>query len=271
MTDQKEPRKQVRLSTLKKMHENGEPIVMLTCYDASFAHLLDEAGVDMLLVGDSLGMTVQGNSTTIPVSVEDMEYHTRCVAKGNKTAFILTDLPFGSYQVNEEEGMANCIRLIKAGANMVKLEGGEEICPLVRRLTAAGVPVCGHIGFTPQSINTIGGFFVQGKSDSGKEKLKREALALQEAGAAMVLFEMVPADIAAEVTQLLHVPTIGIGAGPGTSGQVLVLQDILNIYAGRKPKFSKNFMEGAGSIQGAVENYVKAVKSKDFPTQSHSF
>ncbi len=256
MTDQKELRKQVRLSTLKKMHENGEPIVMLTCYDASFAHLLDEAGVDMLLVGDSLGMTVQGNSTTIPVSVEDMEYHTRCVAKGNKTAFILTDLPFGSYQVNDEEGMANCIRLIKAGANMVKLEGGEEICPLVRRLTTAGVPVCGHIGFTPQSINTIGGFFVQGKSDSGKEKLKREALALQEAGAAMVLFEMVPADIAAE---------------PGTSGQVLVLQDILNIYAGRKPKFSKNFMEGAGSIQGAVENYVKAVKSKDFPTQSHSF
>ncbi len=256
MTDQKEPRKQVRLSTLKKMHENGEPIVMLTCYDASFAHLLDEAGVDMLLVGDSLGMTVQGNSTTIPVSVEDMEYHTRCVAKGNKTAFILTDLPFGSYQVNDEEGMANCIRLIKAGANMVKLEGGEEICPLVRRLTAAGVPVCGHIGFTPQSINTIGGFFVQGKSDSGKEKLKREALALQEAGAAMVLFEMVPADIA---------------AGSGTSGQVLVLQDILNIYAGRKPKFSKNFMEGADSIQGAVENYVKAVKSKDFPTQSHSF
>ena len=271
MTDQKEPRKQVRLSTLKKMHENGEPIVMLTCYDASFAHLLDEAGVDMLLVGDSLGMTVQGNSTTIPVSVEDMEYHTRCVAKGNKTAFILTDLPFGSYQVNDEEGMANCIRLIKAGANMVKLEGGEEICPLVRRLTAAGVPVCGHIGFTPQSINTIGGFFVQGKSDSGKEKLKREALALQEAGAAMVLFEMVPADIAAQVTLLLHVPTIGIGAGSGTSGQVLVLQDILNIYAGRKPKFSKNFMEGADSIQGAVENYVKAVKSKDFPTQSHSF
>ena len=154
---------------------------------------------------------------------------------------------------------------------MVKLEGGEEICPLVRRLALAGVPVCGHIGFTPQSINTIGGFFVQGKTDSGKEKLKREALALQEAGASMVLFEMVPADIAAEVTELLHVPTIGIGAGPGTSGQVLVLQDILNIYAGRKPKFSKNFMSGASSIQEAVENYVKAVKTKEFPTQSHSF
>lgn len=271
MTEQKEPRKQVRLSTLKKMHESGEPIVMLTCYDASFAHLLDEAGVDMLLVGDSLGMTVQGNSTTIPVSIEDMEYHTRCVARGNKTAFILTDLPFGSYQVTDDEGIANCIKLIKAGANMVKLEGGEEICPLVRRLALAGVPVCGHIGFTPQSINTIGGFFVQGKTDSGKEKLKREALALQEAGASMVLFEMVPADIAAEVTELLHVPTIGIGAGPGTSGQVLVLQDILNIYAGRKPKFSKNFMSGASSIQEAVENYVKAVKTKEFPTQSHSF
>lgn len=271
MLEQKEMRKPVRLSTLNKMYENGEPIVMLTCYDASFAHLLDEAGVDMLLVGDSLGMTIQGKSSTIPVSIEDMEYHTACVARGNKTAFIITDLSFGSYQVNEDVAVQNCVNLLKAGANMVKLEGGEEICPLVRRLTLAGIPVCAHIGFTPQSINTIGGFFVQGRTDSGKEKLKREALAFQEAGAAMLLFEMVPADIASEITSMLRIPTIGIGAGVGTSGQVLVLHDILNIYAGRKPKFSKNFMEGSSSIQEAVEKYVKAVKEKTFPTPTHSF
>lgn len=269
--EENKTRKPIKLSTLRKMHAEGEPIVMLTCYDASFAALEDEAGVDIMLIGDSLGMTIQGHGTTIPVSIDDMAYHTACVARGSRNALVLADMSFGSYLVNEDEAVRNAVKLMKAGANMVKFEGGLEVCPLVRRLKQIGIPVCGHIGFTPQSVNAIGGYFIQGKSASGEEKLCQEAMALQEAGADMVLFEMVPAGIASKITKELSIPTIGIGAGVGTSGQVLVLQDILGIFPGRKPKFSKNFMEGASSIQQAVANYVQAVKSRQFPTDQHSF
>ena len=264
-------RKQVKLSTLKKMHEQHEPIVMLTGYDATFAYLEDEAGVDIILIGDSLGMTIQGRKDTLPVTIDDMVYHTECVARGNKTALVLADMSFGSYLVNEDEAVANAVKLMKAGANMVKFEGGEEVCPLIKRLSQMGIPVCAHLGFTPQSVNMIGGFFVQGRTVSAEERLLASAMAAQEAGAAMVLFEMVPASVAKKATESLSVPTIGIGAGPDCSGQVLVLQDILGIFPGRKPKFSKNFMQGAADIQTAIKNYVKAVKSKEFPTQEHSF
>lgn len=263
-------RKPVRLSTLKKLYEAGDPIVMITGYDATFARIEDEAGVDMILVGDSLGMTMQGNSTTLPVSIEDMAYHTSCVAKGNKTAFIVTDMPFGSYLVNEDDALANAVKVMKAGAHMVKLEGGFEVCPIVKRLRTMGIPVCGHVGFTPQSVNAIGGYFVQGKTPSGEEKLLMEAKALQEAGASAIVFEMVPAEVAKKVTKELKIPTIGIGAGPDCSGQVLVLQDVLGIY-GRAPKFAKNFMVGASSIQEALKNFVQAVKSRNFPAAEHCF
>lgn len=210
--EENKTRKPVKLGTLRKMHQEGEPIVMLTCYDASFAALEDEAGVDIMLIGDSLGMTIQGHGTTIPVSIDDMAYHTACVARGNKNAFVLADMNFGSYLVNEDEAVRNAVKLMKAGANMVKFEGGLEVCPLVRRLKQIGIPVCAHIGFTPQSVNAIGGYYVQGKTANGEEKLYQEAMALQEAGADMVLFEMVPAGIASKITKELSIPTIGIGA-----------------------------------------------------------
>ena len=263
-------RKKVSIRTLKKMKDEGEPIVMLTCYDASFAALEDQAGVDMMLVGDSLGMTIQGNSSTLGVSIEDMVYHTKCVAKGNKTAFIVSDMSFGSYLVNEDEGVANAVKLMQAGANMVKIEGGLEVTSLVRRLTTMGIPVCGHLGFTPQSVNAIGGYYVQGRGEKA-EQLKKSAIALEEAGASCLVMEMVPTPIATEVTQALKIPTISIGAGIGCSGQVLVLQDVLGIYPNRKFRFAKNFMVGSDSIQTAVRNYVKAVKNKEFPAPENSF
>lgn len=264
-------RKPVRLSTIRKMYEAAEPVTMLTCYDATFAHLEDEAGVEILLVGDSLGMTVQGRDSTLPVTLDDMVYHTECVARGNKTALVLADMSFGSYLVSEEAGIESAVRLMKAGAHMVKLEGGLEVCPLIERLTQMGIPVCAHVGFTPQSVNAIGGYFVQGRTEAGEEKLLKEALALQKAGASLIVLEMVPAAAAAKVTEALGIPTIGIGAGVQCSGQVLVLQDMLGIFPGRRPKFSKNFMPGASSIQEAVQDYVKAVKNRTFPGPEHSF
>lgn len=269
--DQKTERKPVRLSTIKKMYEAGEPIVMLTCYDATFSSVEDEAGVDIKLIGDSLGMVMQGHETTLPVTIDDMVYHTACVARGNKYGLVLADMNFGSYLVNEDEAVANAVKLMQAGAHMVKFEGGVEVCPLARRLTAMGIPVCGHVGFTPQSVNAIGGYFVQGKTKSGEEKLLADTLALQEAGASMIVLEMVPADVAKRVTEALSIPTIGIGGGLNCSGQVLVLQDLLGIFPGRKPRFTKNFMEGAASIKEAVANYVKAVKNRKFPASEHSF
>lgn len=260
----------ITLSTLQKMKKESQKIAMLTCYEASFANLLDQAGVDILLIGDSLGMTVQGHSSTLPVTLEQMCYHTEIVARGATNALILADLSFGSYQQSKEQAFISASKLMAAGAHMVKIEGGHYMVETTRFLQERGIPVCAHLGLTPQSVNAFGGYKVQGKGDAAKQLLE-DARAHEEAGAAMVLMECVPASLARDVTLALSCPTIGIGAGVDCDGQVLVLHDMLGIYAGKSPKFSKNFMTNQNSIQGAVEAYVREVKDKLFPALEHSF
>ena len=265
-------RKPLNLARLLDMHARGEKIAMLTCYDATFAHVLDEAGVDVMLVGDSLGNVLHGAPSTVSVSLDSMLYHTRSVARGNKNAWIIGDMPFDSYQVSKEEAWRNAAQLFKLGAHMVKLEGGGWTAETVRFITERGIPVCGHLGFTPQTVTALGGFKVQGRSDAGAALLKRHAEELVEAGMQMLVLEMVPSVLAAELTRTLPIPVIGIGAGVGCSGQVLVLHDMLNITSGRHPRFVKNFMEGAGSIQQAIANYVTEVKAGTFPVDAvHGF
>jgi 3-methyl-2-oxobutanoate hydroxymethyltransferase len=259
------------VTSLQKLAAEGQKIAMLTCYDASFAAVMDEAGVDVLLIGDSLGMVIQGEESTLPVTMEQMEYHTRIVARGAKKALVLADMSFGSYQEGPQQAFRNAARLMAAGAHMVKIEGGATMVETTRFLVDRGIPVCAHIGLTPQSVNTLGGYKVQGKGDEAAQQLMAEALALQAAGAGMVLMEMVPAKLAAEVTAALKVPTIGIGAGVGTSGQVLVVYDMLGVYPGKKARFVRNFMNGSGSILAAIEAYVAAVKNQSFPADEHSF
>jgi 3-methyl-2-oxobutanoate hydroxymethyltransferase len=259
------------LTTLQTMRNKGEKIAVLTCYDASFAALLETNGVDVLLIGDSLGMVIQGRESTLPVTIEQMAYHTSCVVSGAQQAFIMVDMPFGTSQASPRETFANAVQLMAAGAHMVKLEGGAEMVETVHFLTSRGIPVCGHIGLTPQSVHQLGGYRVQGKGDVAAQHLLRDALALQQAGAGMVLMEAIPAALAAEVTAQLSVPTIGIGAGAACSGQVLVLYDMLGIYPGKKARFVKDFMPGSASIAQAVANYVAEVKSGVFPTAEHSF
>ncbi|WP_024303520.1 3-methyl-2-oxobutanoate hydroxymethyltransferase [Pseudogulbenkiania sp. MAI-1] len=261
----------INVNTLYKMAAEGQKISMLTCYDTSFATLLDEAGVEVLLVGDSLGMVVQGEDSTLPVTMEQMEYHTRCVARGAKKALVLADMPFGSYQESPQQAFANAARLMQAGAHMVKVEGGAFMAETTRFLVERGIPVCSHIGLTPQFVNSFGGYRVQGKSESDAERILRDASALAEAGASLVLMECVPAALARRVSESIAVPTIGIGAGVDVSGQVLVLHDILGVYPGRKARFVKNFMAGADSIQAAVASYVAAVKERTFPAEEHCF
>jgi 3-methyl-2-oxobutanoate hydroxymethyltransferase len=260
--------------TMPKLAERaraGEKLTMLTCYDASFATLCDEAGVDLLLVGDSLGMVVQGRDNTLTVRLKETEYHTRCVARGSDRALIIADLPFATYQESPRQAFHSASQMLSAGAQMVKIEGGAPMVETTSFLVERGVPVCAHIGLTPQSVNTLGGYRVQGKSDAAAEKLLADAKALEQAGAAMVLMEAMPAALAKRVTESLSVPTIGIGAGPDVSGQVLVLYDMLDIYPGKKARFVKNFMEGASSVKGGIEAYVKAVKAKTFPGPEHCF
>lgn len=265
-------RKPMTLPRLAQMHASGEKISMLTCYDAAFATLLDEAGVDILLIGDSLGNVLQGRGSTAPVSLEDMVYHTSCVSRGHKWAWIIADLPFDSYHVSKEEAWKSSAALVKAGAHMVKLEGGGWTAETVRFISERGIPVCCHLGFTPQTVNSLGGFKVQGRDEAGAARIKRESMELVSAGAAMLLYEMVPSALAAEITAHSPVPVIGIGAGVGCSGQVLVLHDMLNITPGRKPRFVKNFMEGAASVQAAVKGYVDEVRAKTFPVNEiHGF
>lgn len=261
----------ITVSTLHNMKQQQQKIAMLTCYEASFATLLDNAGVDILLIGDSLGMTVQGHSSTLPVSLDDMCYHTACVARGSENALILADLSFGSYQQSKEQAFASACRLMASGAHMVKLEGGDYMVETTRFLQQRGIPVCAHLGLTPQSVNAFGGFKVQAKNEGAAKQLLADAQAHEEAGAALILMECVPALVAKEVTKALTCPTIGIGAGIDCDGQVLVLHDVLGIYAGKSPKFSKNFMVGHETIQQAVEAYVNAVKNNQFPTIEHSF
>jgi 3-methyl-2-oxobutanoate hydroxymethyltransferase len=259
------------LSHLQKLAREGEKLAVLTCYDASFATLLENAGVEVLLVGDSLGMVVQGEETTLPVSMADMVYHTRCVAHGAKQAFIVADMPFGSYQQGPARAFANAAKLMAAGAQMVKLEGGAAMAKTVTFMVERGIPVCGHLGLTPQSVHQLGGYKVQGKGDAAAQKLFEDAVALQQAGAGLLVLEAIPAALARQVAQQLTIPTIGIGAGPYCSGQVLVLYDLLGIYPGKPPKFAKNFLTGADGIQAAVERYVRAVKSGEFPAPEHCF
>jgi 3-methyl-2-oxobutanoate hydroxymethyltransferase len=264
-------RKPMTLPRLLAMHAAREPIAMLTCYDASFAALLDAAGVDVLLVGDSLGMVVQGEASTLPVTLEQVAYHVRCVARGNRHAWLIGDLPFGSYQASVAAAVDSSVALMRAGAQMVKLEGGAWLAPTVEALVRAGIPVCAHLGLTPQSVHALGGYRVQGKDEAGAAQLRRDAQALVAAGATMLVLEMVPAALAAELTQTLPIPTIGIGAGNGCSGQVLVLHDMLAVYPGRRPRFVRDFMAGQGSIRAAVEAYIAAVRDRSFPGPEHSY
>ncbi|MGF6147676.1 3-methyl-2-oxobutanoate hydroxymethyltransferase [Kingella potus] len=260
----------ITVNTLKKMKAAGEKAVMLTAYEASFAALMEEAGVEILLVGDSLGMTVQGRASTLPVTLDEMCYHTAAVARGAKNAMIVADLPFGSYQESKEQAFASAARLMAAGAHMVKLEGGVWMAETTRFLQLRGIPVCAHIGLTPQSVHAFGGYKVQGKTDGGAA-LRADAQAHDEAGAAMILMECVPAALGKAVTQAVSAPTIGIGAGADCDGQVLVMHDMLGIFPGRTARFVRNFMEGQTSIQAAVAAYVQAVKNQTFPAAEHSF
>lgn len=264
-------RKPVTLPRLLDMKAKQEKIAMLTCYDACFASLLDSCGVDILLIGDSLGMVLAGMPSTLPVTMEQMEYHTRCVAAGNKNAFVVADMPFGSYQQSPQQAYANAARLMAAGAHMVKLEGSGWLAPTVEFLRTRDIPVCAHLGLTPQSVHALGGYRVQGKSSQDAKLLKATALQMQNAGAQLVLFELIPAALGAEISRLLTVPTIGIGAGVDCDGQVLVLHDMLNVFPGKKPKFVRNFMDNQASIQQAIESYVHAVKDKSFPAAEHQF
>jgi len=259
------------LTGLQALRDKGEKIAVLTCYDASFAALLEANGVDMLLVGDSLGMVLQGHETTLPVTLDEMVYHTACVARGAKQAFIVADMPFGSSQVSPEKTFENAARLMAAGAHMVKLEGGEVMADTISFLTGRGIPVFAHIGLTPQSVHQMGGYRVQGKSDADAQRLLNDAAAVAQAGAGMLVLETIPALLAAEITAQLTIPTIGIGAGAECSGQVLVLHDMLNIYPGKKARFAKNYMQGADSIAAAVARYVAEVKAGAFPAVEHSF
>jgi 3-methyl-2-oxobutanoate hydroxymethyltransferase len=259
-------RKPVTLHRLREMHAHGEKIAMITAYDASFAALVDAAGVDCTLVGDSLGMVIKGQPSTLSVTLEQIGYHTRSVARGNRTAFLIADMPFGSYQENPVQALRNAGTLLAAGAQMVKLEGGGWTPETVRFLVERGVPVCAHLGLTPQSVHALGGYRIQGKDADSAATLRRHATELAEAGAAMMVLELMPAAVARQVQvdnpQLI---TIGIGAGSGTAGQVLVLHDMLHVTRGKLPRFVRNFMEGASSIEDAVRRYVAAVKDGSFP------
>lgn len=259
-------RKPITLHRLREMGAAGEKVAMLTAYDASFARLADEAGVDSLLVGDSLGMVLQGQASTVPVTLDDMVYHTRCVARGNRNAWLLSDLPLGTYEASREQALRSSIALVQAGAQMVKLEGGGWTAETVRFLVERGLPVCAHLGLTPQSANALGGYRVQGRDEAGALLLERRAKELADAGAAMMVLELVPAALARRVQeQNPQMLVIGIGAGPDVAGQVLVLHDMLGVTQGKLPRFVRNFMAEGGSISDALRRYVAAVKDGSFP------
>lgn len=258
----------IALTNLKKMHQTGEKIACLTAYDAAFSHWCVDAGVDMILVGDSLGMVVQGHGTTLPVSLDEMVYHTQMVQRVNHQAWCIADIPFME-DATLEKGLAAAARLMKeGGANMVKLEGCTHVLPLVSQLAQLGVPVCGHLGLLPQSVEKLG-YKVQGRDEDSARALKRDALSLQSAGADMLVLECVPSWLAKEITETLDIPVIGIGAGKDTSGQVLVLHDMLGITVGKTPKFAKNYLAENDSIQAAIAAYVSEVKTGAFPTAEH--
>jgi len=261
----------VNISTLVKMKNDGAPIACLTAYDASFAALVDQAGADLVLVGDSLGMVIQGYDTTVPVTVDDIVYHTRVVRRGLRRAFLVADMPFMSYS-SKQQALENAVRLMQeGGAMMVKLEGGAGQIGIVEHLAAHDIPVCAHVGLKPQSVHKIGGFKVQGRGADRAQQMVRDAVALEGAGADIVLVECVPSELGAAVTEAVNVPVIGIGAGPGVDGQILVLYDVLGITQGRMPRFVRNFMPGSESAITAIEAFVAAVRDGSYPAPEHCF
>ncbi len=264
------PTLNITLNSLRKLKAAGEKFSCLTAYDAAFAHTVSTAGIEVILVGDSLGMVLQGRDSTLPVTIEDMIYHTQCVAQGNQGALIMADLPFGSY-ATAEQTLENSAALMRAGAHLVKLEGGRWLCESVRLLAQNGIPVCAHLGLTPQSVHLFGGFKVQGREHEAARVMLEDAQLLEQAGTALLLLECVPTDLATRFTESVHVPVIGIGAGAGTDAQVLVLHDMLGVTPGRRPRFVKNFMEGQSSIEGAIKAYAEDVKSGQFPAEEHQF
>lgn len=260
------------VTTLQKQKMDGDKISMLTCYDYSMARLMDEAGINVLLIGDSLGNVVLGYEDTISVTMEDMIHHTAAVARGAKNAFVLADMPFMSYQTSVYDAVVNAGHLMKEGrANGVKLEGGAKVCPQIRAIVDAQIPVCAHIGLTPQSVNAFGGFKVQGKSEAAAKQLLEDAKAVEEAGASMLVMECVPAKLAELVTKSISIPTIGIGAGSGCDGQVLVYQDMLAMYSDMKPKFVKQFASVGEIMKQAFADYIAETKAGIFPAQEHTF
>lgn len=260
----------VTINTLRDYKQKGEAFAVLTAYDATFAHAVSEAGVDVILIGDSLGMVLQGHDSTLPVTMEQMAYHVRSVAAGNKGALVMADMPFMSYGTTES-ALLNAAELMRAGAHMVKLEGTDWMADTISALSQRGIPVCAHLGLTPQFVNKFGGYKVQGRDEKAAEQMIEHACMLERAGADVILLECVPAPLAARITQAVKAPVIGIGAGADTDGQVLVLHDMLGITPGRKPKFVKNFLAESGSIQSALEAYVNAVRQRQFPGEEHTF
>lgn len=261
--------KPLSLLDLTAMKQRGEKISSLTVYDASFSELVDNAGVDMMLVGDSLGMVIQGHDSTLPVTIEHIIYHARCVTRARKRAFVIADMPFMSYPTPESAAQNAALLMQQGGAQMVKLEGAKF--EIIQFLVEQGIPVCGHLGLLPQSINLLGDYKVQGKEADQARRMIEQAKNLEQAGAGLLVLECVPARLAREITRSLQIPVIGIGAGVDCDGQVLVLYDMLDIGIGKRPRFSKNFMAGAGSIEVAVQAYVDAVKNAVFPASEHSF
>ena len=260
----------VTLSTLQDFKERGEKFTCLTAYDACFASILSEAGIEVMLIGDSLGMVLQGHDSTLPVTMDDMIYHTQCVKRGNKRSLLMADLPFMSY-ASETQTLENAAALMRAGAHMVKLEGGAWIANTTKLLAERGIPVCAHMGLTPQSVNRIGGFHVQGRDTTQAQQILQEAQLLEDSGANILLLECVPTSLAKTITESVNVPVIGIGAGPDTTAQIMVLHDVLGISP-ITPRFVKNFLiESKNGIPGAIEGYVEAVKGKTFPTKDHCF
>ena len=262
----------VTVRSLRAMKARGERIAALTAYDYSFACLLEAAGLDILMVGDSLGMVVQGHDATLPVTLDQMVYHSACVARARRRALQVVDLPFGVYQAGPAEAWRAAARLMaEGGAQVVKLEGGAVMADTVRFLTARGIPVCAHLGLTPQSVHQLGGYRVQGRDAQEAERLLEDARALEDAGASLLVLEAVPSVLAAEVTAALDIPTLGIGAGPHCDGQVLVLYDMLGLYPGHTPKFCRNFMADHASVPDALRAYVQAVRDGSFPAAEHSY
>ena len=260
----------ITVSKLKKMKQEGEKITSLTAYDASFSSLFEQQGIHALLVGDSMGMVLQGGNDTLAVTNQDIAYHTRCVRAGAKDTFVIADMPFMTYS-NPVDACRNAAELMRAGANMVKLEGGEWLYPAIESLTQQGIPVCGHLGLTPQSVHVFGGFKIQGRTNEAAEKMIHDAKALEAAGAQLLVLECIPSELAKAITGAVSIPTIGIGAGKDTDGQILVMHDLVGISAGYIPKFSKNFLLEAGSMPEAVKKYIDDVQSGQFPAPEHEF